>query len=102
MSLVEALKKKSRVKWTELRGEKIGIRVLTRNEMTEHIANIENAEGDREVFAVFAEYIVDASGSKALTVDEMEEVLTNKELKNIIDQFNKTNGMEDDEDSEKN
>ena len=47
MSLVDNLRKKSRVKWTTLRGEKVGLKILTRNEMKDfraRMASIEDAE----------------------------------------------------------
>ena len=93
MNLADKLKAKTRVKWTTLRGEKVGLRMLTRNEMTEHAEALENIEDDREVFAVFATQIVGADMEQALTVEEMDEVLTNIELKTLINEFNVANGL---------
>ena len=105
MSLVDKLKKKSRVKWTTLRGEKIGLRILTRNEMKDYRARItavdETEDVTRGIFEVFAEMILNEQSEQALTIDEMEEVLTDSELRELMTQFNKANGT-DSGDSEKN
>jgi len=103
MSLADKLRNKSRIHKTTLRGERIGIRMLTRNEMRDHVEKIQAAQDDeRSVFDVFASYVLDENGEQAFTVDEMEDVLTNAELSDLIKEFNKANGVQSEDESEKN
>lgn len=103
MSLADKLKSKNRIHWTTLRGEKIGLRLLSRNEMKQYIGDLESAPEDDErgVFGVFAPMVLDADGKQALTVAEMEDILSDAELRDLLQEFNKANGFVAD-DAEKN
>ena len=101
MKLADKLKGKSRVKWTQIRGERVGLKILTLSELNEYQDRLGAVEDTRGVFEVFGEQITDADGGQALTVEEMEDVLTNAELKRLLQEFNEANGAAPD-DTEKN
>lgn len=103
MSLAEKLKGKSRIHWTTLRGEKIGLCILSHNEMRQYIAALDgvDTEDHRGIFEVFAPMVIDTDKKQALTVDEMEEILSDSELSALLKEFNSANGLSADE-SEKN
>lgn len=103
MSLADKLMKKSRIQKTTVRGERVGIRILTINELRDHSEAMKAAAGDLHgMYEVFASYLVNDDGTQAFTVDEMEEVLTNNELVGLMEEFNKLNGLVSDASAEKN